>query len=145
MIKIKTSLKDVIIDTDSFFSIYTVNDGFTDKDLELIQLIDNADIDNDKILTPFGVGGLEDLSTGCKTLLNCIHYTEKVFYVGCCGENVLSYVINNLDITVALDYEASCSIADVTEMNIDGDIYVGNSGYMKFWGDFYKKERYFDI
>lgn len=138
MLQIVNDLSDVIMDNDSFFDVNTINLEFTAKDLELIRLIDCATIEGDRMVTPFGYANVDELSTGCKTLLNCIHYPEKKFYVGSCGENVLSIIFNSLNVTVGLDYAASCKLDKDTAFICNDRIYKGPSGYVEFWDNFYE-------
>lgn len=58
---------------DSFFNVNVYGSSFTEEEKKIVKMIDHVDIvDEEKIITPFGIGSVTDLSTGCKTLLNIL-------------------------------------------------------------------------
>jgi hypothetical protein len=109
--------KEYIKYNDSFFLLNTITEGITEDDKNFIRRIDKAEIieymgkDTDTIRTPYGVTGIENLSTGCKTALNILHHREKVFECAECGPNVqrmLSVYFYRKEIDVDIVYKGEC-------------------------------------
>lgn len=48
----------------------------------------------------YGIGTIRNLSSGCKTLLNLLHHSEKVICVENCGPNVLKEIFQMDDIMI---------------------------------------------
>lgn len=78
MIKIatKTSMfkrNEIIFDNEAFFFKHFVVHEIDDNYIEALRIIDNAqilDLKRGIVLTPFGVTSINDVSTGCKMVLN---------------------------------------------------------------------------
>lgn len=82
--------KDIQDLNDDFFDLHTCMEEITEKDKQCIKDIDGSDyITSDKIITRFGETQIEHISTGCKTMLNILHYPNTVFNVVECGDNVI--------------------------------------------------------
>lgn len=83
----------------------------TVRDKEIMRFIDSAEyIGDGYIVTPFGRTEIQNLSTGCKTLLLINHSRELEFpiiNIGECGKNVLDIVFGMDNVNIYLDY---CSI-----------------------------------
>ena len=83
----------------------------TDIDNAFLKEIDNAVYEgNGYIVTPFGRTEIQNLSTGCKTLLLLNHsknLENPVINVGECGKNVLDIIFQMENIKIYLDF---CSI-----------------------------------
>ena len=62
----------------------------TKMDLQIIENIDNARLyEDDYFRTPFGLAQLKHLSTGCKSVLNVLHYPDRMFSFAECGGNAI--------------------------------------------------------
>lgn len=63
--------KDWIFYNDLYFNLNTGNEDMSQKEIDLIQQVDEAKLTPDKhIETKYGLGTIRNLSSGCKTLLN---------------------------------------------------------------------------
>lgn len=80
------------------FAEIKYNVGFLQRNKNILHSIDRASIINEgllKIETPYGIASVDDLSTGCKTLLNIAYLTEQlgnriaIVNVNECGNNAL--------------------------------------------------------
>lgn len=77
-------------------------------DFEIIENIDNAKpYENDYFKTPFGLAQIKNFSTGCKSVLNAVHYPDSVFSFAECGGNAISELARvceqlGLDISIYL-------------------------------------------
>ena len=86
----KKNLKDWIFQNDLYFNLNTGNEEMSQKEIDLIQQVDEAKLTPDKhIETKYGLGTIRNLSSGCKTLLNIVKHPDKVVNVEECGPNVL--------------------------------------------------------
>lgn len=96
--------------------IYSLN--ITTEDEKALQIIDNAEyIGNGYINTPFGRTEIQNLSTGCKTLILLNHAQElgnPIINIGECGKNVLDKVFKMDNIRIYIDY---CSIPNEYDYN----------------------------
>lgn len=108
MIKIYTSNRffedrEIIIDNESFFNNNIRPKQLSKTSLEVMWRIDKAkliDTRTGKIETPYGICSIRDLSTGCKTVLNCIYIIEhkdkypnaKAIELTECGWNAIEEV-----------------------------------------------------
>ena len=100
MIKIFTyELKDkkTIKDNDSYFFQNVSPKVLGDEAKSAMKKVDDAeliDANTGKIETPRGIGSIEDLSTGCKTIINYLYALEndesiEAINVSYCGYNAL--------------------------------------------------------
>ena len=79
MVRLYTSGKyfkdnEIIIDNDSFFNNNVSAKSLSENSIKVMEEVDHAkllDQNIGKIETPYGITGIQDLSTGCKTILNC--------------------------------------------------------------------------
>ena len=97
----KRDSKDWILQNDLYFNLNTSNEEMSQKEIDLIQQVDNAKLTPDKhIETKYGLGTIRNLSSGCKTLLNIVKHPDKVVCVEECGPNVLKiiFAMNNIRI-----------------------------------------------
>ena len=94
----KYDKQEVILDNDAYFDENVVASNFGELELNIMKTIDNAevlDFNTGAIKTPRGIGALEDLSTGCKTVLNYVYLkrnnveTIKAIDASQCGANAL--------------------------------------------------------
>lgn len=95
---------------------------------KLIKEIDSAVIKGTSIITPYGVGSLEDLSTGCKAAICALMCTNSVINIDECGNNILPFVLKadahlfatrlpyyEVDIPVMLNNQLCASYYDFEE------------------------------
>lgn len=86
--------KDWIFYNDLYFNLNTGNEDMSQKEIDLIQQVDEAKLTPDKhIETKYGLGTIRNLSSGCKTLLNIVKHPDKVVNVEECGPNVLRIIL----------------------------------------------------
>ncbi len=90
--------KDWIFYNDLYFNLNTGNEDMSQKEIDLIQQVDEAKLTPDKhIETKYGLGTIRNLSSGCKTLLNIVKHPDKVVNVEECGpmflESFLLWII----------------------------------------------------
>ncbi len=89
----KKNSKNWILKNDLYFNLNTANEEMSEKEVKLIQQVDEARLTTDKhIETKYGLGTIRNLSSGCKTLLNIIKHPDKVVCVEECGPNVLKFI-----------------------------------------------------
>ena len=78
----KIDSKDWIFQNDLYFNLNTGNEEMSQKEIDLIQQVDEAKLTPDKhIETKYGLGTIRNLSSGCKTLLN-IAFDRLVEWTG---------------------------------------------------------------
>lgn len=84
--------KDWIFYNDLYFNLNTGNEDMSQKEIDLIQQVDEAKLTPDKhIETKYGLGTIRNLSSGCKTLLNIVKHPDKVVNVEeCCIWRILT-------------------------------------------------------
>ena len=86
MVRLYTSGKyfkdnEIIIDNDSFFNNNVSAKSLSENSIKVMEEVDHAkllDQNIGKIGTPYSITGIQDLSTGCKTILNCIFLQESI-------------------------------------------------------------------
>ena len=125
MIKLFTSVnyfkpEEIVIDNESFF--YNIpSKSLSNVSLQMMRYIDHAeliDTRTGKIETPYGITGIESLSTGCKTVLNAVYITEnpeefptvRAINATECGwnaiEKLLGYIeVCNSDMSVVIEHD----------------------------------------
>lgn len=110
MIRIYTSMDKlngtkIIKDPESYFKSYVSSKNFDTNDEQVMGEIDNAKLknkDTGAIETPFGEASINNLSTGCKTVL-CYLYVKRnnTKYGGInvteCGANALESLFSQMD------------------------------------------------
>lgn len=131
----KKDSKDWIIKNDLFFNLNTSNEEMTDKEIALIQQVDNAKLTSDKhIETKYGLGTIRNLSSGCKTLLNIVKHPEKVVCVEECGPNVLKVIFTMDHIKIYMSRPTLTEIPDNAKIRFnDSDVVTGSAGYNEWW------------
>ena len=137
----KVLSEDWIIFNDAFFNLYTSNEDLTEKDIQYVQLIDNAKVTADNhIESKYGIGTIRNLSSGCKTLLNLLHHPEKVICVENCGPNVLKEIFQMEDIMIYMSRPGQVKVPAGKELCFnDTDVVYGDSGYGSWWSEEYKR------
>ena len=100
----------IIVDNESFFNDYVSARYLGQEELTVMKLIDGAELldrETGKIQTPYGICSIEDLSTGCKTILNIIFIYKnrqrflelKAISLNECGRNSLDIIFEFIDTT----------------------------------------------
>ncbi len=143
MINIYTSTnyfdkKDIVINNESFFKNNITAKSFGILSIQVLKDIDSAELldrDNGKIETPYGLAGLWDLSTGCKTALNLIFLLENPFiYPNVkainateCGWNAIDKLFDIIEekkdyhISIIIEHENELYKCRDRQYRIDGD------------------------
>ena len=124
--------KDWIFYNDLYFNLNTGNEDMSQKEIDLIQQVDEAKLTPDKhIETKYGLGTIRNLSSGCKTLLNIVKHPDKVVNVEECGPNVLRIIFD---------------IPDDAKIRFnDSDIVTGSRGYNAWWSKEYARREANDL
>ena len=143
----KKDSKDWIIKNDLFFNLNTSNEEMTDKEIALIQQVDNAKLTSDKhIETKYGLGTIRNLSSGCKTLLNIVKHPEKVVCVEECGPNVLKVIFTMDHIKIYMSRPTLTEIPDNAKIRFnDSDVVTGSAGYNAWWSKEYERREEDDL
>lgn len=130
--------KDWIFYNDLYFNLNTGNEDMSQKEIDLIQQVDEAKLTPDKhIETKYGLGTIRNLSSGCKKLLNIVKHPDKVVNVEECGPNVLRIIFTMDNIKIFMSRPALFDIPDDAKIRFnDSDIVIGGRGYnawLKGW------------
>lgn len=90
---------------DLFFNTRTCNEKMTSVDTAVMQKIDHAVLKADnRIETPYGLGYITNLSTGCKTVINILKYPDIIFSVDECGANAIELLFRMRDVKFFMSY-----------------------------------------
>lgn len=86
--------KDIELYNDSWFNINVSNIDFTNTQINnIIKHVDNTEyVKNNKIKSKFIRGTLahvNELSSGCKTVINVVSFQDKLFTIAECGNNAI--------------------------------------------------------
>ena len=74
-----------------FFRMNITFSDLTPTDFEIIDSVDNAKfLSDESFKTPFGIIKIVNLSTGCKTVINALHYPKSAFNLVECGDNAFT-------------------------------------------------------
>lgn len=146
MIKIYKNIKAIkkedtfIRNIDVYFDGKIYELQITEKDRYCMEKIDSARYDgNGYITTPFGKTEIQNLSTGCKTLILINHSHElndAIVNIGECGKNVLDIIFSMDNIRVYLDY---CSIPNNYDFNKTVCVLYNNNAKNMTLVDFFNK------
>ena len=150
MIDIYTEKKDSndwILKNDLYFNLNTSNEEMSEREINLIRQVDDANLTPDKhIETKYGLGTIRNLSSGCKTLLNIVKHPEKVVCVEECGPNVLKIIFAMDNIKIYMSRPSYAEIPDDAQMRFnDVDIVTGNEGYQSWWSKEYERRETDDL
>lgn len=128
--------KEYIELNDIFFNQRTVN-WLDNRAVKIIEQIDGAkQISKYKIESKFNsvVLDIDRLSTGCKTVLNVLHFPDKFFSMKECGDNALNVLYNLKDGAVYSDYSMiSFDFDEVSVYTGDGYKVIRNYEDLKEW------------
>lgn len=126
---------------DDYFDLYTAKESLSEREISVIQQIDNAIVTEDKhIITRFGTGTIGNLSSGGKTVLNIMKHPECVFSVEGCGPNALNIIFALDSIKIYMSRPSVFEMLDgITLRFNDKDVVEGRSGYQLWWSKEYKE------
>ena len=135
--------KDWIFYNDLYFNLNTGNEDMSQKEIDLIQQVDEAKLTPDKhIETKYGLGTIRNLSSGCKTLLNIVKHPDKVVNVEECGPNVLRIIFTMDNIKIYMSRPTLFDIPDDAKIRFnDSDIVTGGRGYNAWWSNEYERSK----
>lgn len=127
----KRDSKDWILQNDLYFNLNTSNEEMSQREIDLIQQVDDAKLTPDKhIETKYGLGTIRNLSSGCKTLLNIVKHPDKVVCVEECGPNVLKIIFTMNNIRIYMSRPTLTEIPDNAEIRFnDSEVVTGSRGY----------------
>ena len=139
--------KDWIFYNDLYFNLNTGNEDMSQKEIDLIQQVDEAKLTPDKhIETKYGLGTIRNLSSGCKTLLNIVKHPDKVVNVEGCGPNVLKIIFTMDNIKIYMSRPTLFDIPDDAKIRFnDSDIVTGSRGYNAWWSKEYARREANDL
>lgn len=134
----------VLADNDIFFNEYVKSSEFEDIDNEILKKIDEAeviDIVMDTIKTKRGVCSLNDISTGCKTVLNYLYLCRnrehgyEALDITYCGANALEELFRVMEqkeyqIDLILMHKDELFKCGEREYFIDGKRHINSLLYM---------------
>ena len=137
----KRDSRDWILQNDLYFNLNTSNEEMSQKEIDLIQQVDNAKLTPDKhIETKYGLGTIRNLSSGCKTLLNIVKHPDKVVCVEECGPNVLKIIFAMNNIRIYMSRPTLTEIPDDAEIRFnDSEVVTGSRGYNVWWSKEYER------
>ena len=143
----KRDSKDWILQNDLYFNLNTSNEEMSQKEIDLIQQVDNAKLTPDKrIETKYGLGTIRNLSSGCKTLLNIVKHPDKVVCVEECGPNVLKIIFAMNNIRIYMSRPTLTEIPDDAEIRFnDSEVVTGSRGYNVWWSKEYERREAHDL
>ena len=143
----KRDSKDWILQNDLYFNLNTSNEEMSQKEIDLIQQVDNAKLTPDKhIETKYGLGTIRNLSSGCKTLLNIVKHPDKVVCVEECGPNVLKIIFAMNKIRIYMSRPTLTEIPDDAEIRFnDSEVVTGSRGYNVWWSKEYERREAHDL
>ena len=143
----KRDSKDWILQNDLYFNLNTSNEEMSQKEIDLIQQVDNAKLTPDKhIETKYGLGTIRNLSSGCKTLLNIVKHPDKVVCVEECGPNVLKIIFAMNNIRIYMSRPTLTEIPDDAEIRFnDSEVVTGSRGYNVWWRKEYERREAHDL
>ncbi len=143
----KRDSKDWILQNDLYFNLNTSNEEMSQKEIDLIQQVDNAKLTPDKhIETKYGLGTVRNLSSGCKTLLNIVKHPDKVVCVEECGPNVLKIIFAMNNIRIYMSRPTFTEIPDDAEIRFnDSEVVTGSRGYNVWWSKEYERREAHDL
>ena len=143
----KRDSKDWILQNDLYFNLNTSNEEMSQKEIDLIQQVDNAKLTPDKhIETKYGLGTIRNLSSGCKTLLNIVKHPDKVVCVEECGPNVLKIIFAMNNIRIYMSRPTLTEIPDDAEIRFnDSEVVTGSRGYNVLWSKEYERREAHDL
>lgn len=143
----KRDSKDWILQNDLYFNLNTSNEEMSQKEIDLIQQVDNAKLTPGKhIETKYGLGTIRNLSSGCKTLLNIVKHPDKVVCVEECGPNVLKIIFAMNNIRIYMSRPTLTEIPDDAEIRFnDSEVVTGSRGYNVWWSKEYERREAHDL
>lgn len=107
----------------------------TSVDTAVMQKIDHAVLKaGNRIETPYGLGYITNLSTGCKTVINILKYPDIIFSVDECGANAIELLFRMRDVKFFMSYPIYVRVDDDTTIQFnDADIISGEDAFYTWW------------
>lgn len=138
MVKIYTEesrVSNLEKNNDFFFNTRTCNEKMTSVDIDIMQKIDHAVLKaGNRIETPYGLGYITNLSTGCKTVINILKHPDIIFSVDECGANVIELLFRMKDVKFFMSYPTYVHIGDDTIIQFNNiDIVSGEDAFYTWW------------
>lgn len=132
---------------DLFFNTRTCNEKMTSVDIAVMMKIDNAVLKEDnRIETPYGLGFITNLSTGCKTIINILKYPNIVFSVDECGANVVENLFRIDGIKIFMTFPIYLHFRDDTIIRFNNtDVIKGEGEYYSWWQRKLREEQTDDL
>lgn len=131
--------KSDIPSNDLFFDFNIYGTELTQKELDIIAEIDHAEVfDNfSKISTPYGIGNLTDLSSGCKTAINILRFPEKRFSLNECGANAVHVILTYDQAVVKATFLTFVNLQKDEKFRYNDKV-ITVDNFSEFQHDFYK-------
>lgn len=138
---------NMIFNNDSFFKRNVASYDFKEKDLEAIRVIDHAKLlGKYNIESEYGVGTIDHLSTGCKTILNILHNRNRVVNISGCGENALNFIFGIPDARLYAGFPMRVKMSSDTVIVINDKCVVNDEReYNTWWEKEYKRRELNDL
>ena len=132
---------------DLFFNTRTCNEKMTSVDIAVMMKIDNAVLKKDnRIETPYGLGFITNLSTGCKTIINILKYPNIVFSVDECGANVVETLFRIDGIKIFMTFPIYIHFRNDTIIRFNNtDVIKGEDEYYSWWQHKLREEQTDDL
>lgn len=139
----KFDKNELILDNDAFFYENVTSENFGDLEEQVIKQIDNAVMIDKKIgtvRTSRGVTSIENLSTGCKTVLNYIYIAKNESKIVAidgshCGYNALEVLFSVIEkieypINIIIMHKDTLFKCSSREYNINNERVIQNLLYI---------------
>lgn len=132
---------------DLFFNTRTCNEKMTSVDTAVMQKIDHAVLKADnRIETPYGLGYITNLSTGCKTVINILKYPDIIFSVDECGANAIELLFRMRDVKFFMSYPIYVHFRDDTIIRFNNtNVTKGEDEYYSWWQHKLREEQTDDL
>ena len=143
----KINSNDWILYNDLYFNLNTGNEEMSQREIDIIQQVDEAKLTPDKhIETKYGLGTIRNLSSGCKTLLNIVKHPDKVVNVEECGPNVLRIIFTMDNIKIYMSRLTLVDIPNDVQIRFNNsDVVTGGRGYNAWWSKEYEGREACDL
>ena len=123
---------------EAFFARHIGFEDLTPLDFEVIGYIDKAVLTYDGFFgTPFGATRMENLSTGCKTIINVLHFPDRAFNLAECGNNAFRKLAevcydNNIDLCIYMSSYRELN-SDTIPILLNNVQVIGADEYYSAW------------
>lgn len=134
----------MIKDAEAFFNGYITSEEFDAQEIEAMEKVDGAkllDKQSGTIKTPRGVTSIDNLSTGCKTVLTYMYMMrhpdidKNILDISGCGVNALEYLFDIAEkwdnkIIFVLRHKDSVYQCKDRDYLVDGEKKITNLAYL---------------